>query len=71
MDTLFQEVQQAARRLWRSPAFTAATHYGIDPRDPIVFAMMAIVLQLVAVIACWLPARRAAALNPTTALRAE
>ena len=25
MDTLGQEVQQAARRLWRSPAFTAAT----------------------------------------------
>ena len=25
MDTLGQEIQQAARRLWRSPAFTAAT----------------------------------------------
>ena len=25
MDTLLQEVHQAARRLWRSPAFTSAT----------------------------------------------
>ena len=49
----------------------ASVLYGVNPRDPMVFAMMAIVLQLVAVIACWLPARRAAALNPTIALRAD
>jgi predicted permease len=45
--------------------------YGVSPRDPVILATMAIVLQLVALIACWVPARRAAALNPTIALRAD
>ena len=49
----------------------ASVLYGVSARDPMVFTTMAIVLQVVAVIACWLPARRAAALNPTIALRAE
>ena len=49
----------------------ASVLYGVDPRDPIIFAMMAIALQLIALIACWVPARRAAALNPTIALRAD
>ena len=49
----------------------ASVLYGVDPRDPAVFAMMAITLQLVALTACWIPARRAARLDPTTALRAE
>ena len=49
----------------------ASVLYGVSPRDPVVFAMMPVVLQLVALIACWIPARRAAALSPTIALRAE
>jgi putative ABC transport system permease protein len=49
----------------------ASVLYGVSPRDPVVFASMAIALQLVALIACWLPARRAAALSPTIALRAD
>ena len=49
----------------------ASVLYGISPRDPVVFTVMAIALQLVALIACWLPARRAAALSPTIALRAD
>jgi putative ABC transport system permease protein len=49
----------------------ASVLYGISPRDPVVFTSMAIALQLVALIACWVPARRAAALSPTIALRAD
>ncbi|HJU42085.1 MAG TPA: ABC transporter permease [Vicinamibacterales bacterium] len=49
----------------------ASVLYGVSPRDPVVFVTMAIVLQLVALIACWVPARRAAALNPTIALRTD
>ena len=49
----------------------ASVLYGVNPRDPIVFAMMAVMLQLVALAACWIPARRAAKLDPTIALRAD
>jgi ABC-type lipoprotein release transport system permease subunit len=45
--------------------------YGVSPRDPVVFTAMALTLQAVAVAACWIPARRAARLDPTIALRAE
>lgn len=49
----------------------ASVLYGVDPRDPIVFGAMAIMLQLIALLACWIPARRAAQLSPTIALRAD
>ncbi|MCI0432503.1 MAG: ADOP family duplicated permease [Gemmatimonadetes bacterium] len=39
--------------------------------DPLVFAAVAAVLMIVAVVAGWLPARRALAISPTEALRAE
>jgi putative ABC transport system permease protein len=43
--------------------------YGIDARDPAVFIVAAIGLFGVALMACWLPARRAAHLDPIAALR--
>ena len=49
----------------------ASVLYGVSPRDPAVFAIMAITLQVVALTACWIPARRAARLDPTIALRAD
>ena len=62
-------------RTWRprSPAASliASVLYGVSPRDPIVFGAMAIALQLIALLACWIPARRAAQLSPTIALRAD
>jgi predicted permease len=45
--------------------------YGIAATDPITFAGVAAVLLLVAALAAWLPARRAANLDPTRALRAD
>jgi predicted permease len=45
--------------------------FGITPWDPLTFAVVAAVLAIVAVAACWLPAWRATRTDPVTALRAE
>ena len=49
----------------------ASLLYGISPRDPVVFGAATVTLLGVALAACWLPARRAANLNPLDALRAD
>jgi putative ABC transport system permease protein len=45
--------------------------YGIAPTDPVSLGIVAMVLLLTAALACYLPARRAAGLDPTMALRHE
>ena len=45
--------------------------YGVSPRDPGVFAVTTLILLSVALLACWLPARRAARLSPLEALRTD
>jgi putative ABC transport system permease protein len=45
--------------------------FGVSANDPLIFAVVTIVLIVAAALACWLPARRAARVNPIVILRAE
>jgi predicted permease len=45
--------------------------YGVSSSDPITFTCVALILLGIALLACWIPARRASRVEPMIALRAE
>ncbi len=44
--------------------------FGVAPSDPLTFAVVAGIMVLIGVLACWVPALRAARIDPAIALRA-
>ena len=56
---------------WWATRAVSAFLFGVTPTDPATFASVALIISLVGVAACYVPARRALRVDPVTALRAE
>jgi ABC-type antimicrobial peptide transport system permease subunit len=54
--------------LWAA-RFVEALLFRLEPRDPVTFGTAAAVLIAVGILAAWIPARRAACLDPAMVLR--
>ena len=45
--------------------------YGVSPTDPLTYASVSVLLMAISAVACWIPAARAAGVDPSRALRSE
>jgi predicted permease len=56
---------------WMLSILASSFLYGIQPHDALIFAVVPLFLSAIALVACWIPARRAATIDPMKALRSE
>jgi len=52
-------------------SYVSSLLFEVSPHDPVAFAIAGAVLVAVSALACWIPARRAAGVNPLDAIRYE
>lgn len=57
--------------MWALGRLVASILFGIEPNDPLSTIAAAVVLAIAALLAAWIPARRAARVDPTQALRCQ
>jgi ABC-type lipoprotein release transport system permease subunit len=56
---------------WMISRLVRSFLYSVQPHDALTFAAVPILLAAVALLACWIPARRASLVDPAETLRAE
>ena len=56
---------------WALTGILESMLFNVDARDPVSFVVGPVLLTMVAIAACWIPARRATRVDPVTVLREE
>jgi ABC-type antimicrobial peptide transport system permease subunit len=56
---------------WMLSRLAASLLYGIEPHDAVTFTVVPPLLAAIALAACWIPAQRAASVDPMQALRTD